>query len=176
MQLVSLLIIICLYMTMSTLSDLVALHSSMRFTSVSAVKCKISPNWSLPRCPLVISPNQFTTNGISSLATEAVICILLLLMISFEHSCKLSGTTNISKATGLALVLEKRNYSFVLPNARSNELGTPKSSTLLWPNFQDRKSFALVRLTWLVTRCSAPKSKNPMFLSILKASHTGRTR
>jgi hypothetical protein len=61
---------------------------------VSAIY-KISPNWSLPRCPHIILPNQCTTNGISSLATEVVICILLLSMILFGHSCRLSGTTNI---------------------------------------------------------------------------------
>jgi hypothetical protein len=61
---------------------------------VSAI-CRISPNRSLPRCPHVISLNRCTTNGISSLATEVVICILLLSMILFGHSCRLSGTTNI---------------------------------------------------------------------------------
>jgi hypothetical protein len=38
------------------------------------------------------------------------------------------------KGDRLAPVLGKRNYSFVLPNVQPNELGTPKSSTLLWPN------------------------------------------
>ena len=57
--------------------------------------CKISPNQSLPRCHHVISHNQCTINGINTLATEVVICILLLLMILFRHSCRLSGITNI---------------------------------------------------------------------------------
>jgi hypothetical protein len=61
---------------------------------ISAI-CRISPNWSLPRRPHVISPNQCTTNGISNLETEVVICILLLSMILFRHSCRLSGITNI---------------------------------------------------------------------------------
>jgi hypothetical protein len=78
--------------------------------------------------------------------------------------------------TGLASVLGKRNYNFALPNAQPNELGTPKSSTLLWPNCPEQNSSALVRLTWLARRCLAPKSKKPMFLSVLKASHTGRIR
>ena len=78
MQLVSVLIITCFYMTMSTQFDFLGLHSFLRLTSVSAVKCKILPNRSLPRCPLAISLNRFITNGINSLATEAVICILLL--------------------------------------------------------------------------------------------------
>jgi hypothetical protein len=56
---------------------------------------RISPNWSLPRCPHVILPNRCTTNGISSLATEVVICILLLSMILFGHSCRLSDIINI---------------------------------------------------------------------------------
>jgi hypothetical protein len=34
----------------------------------------------------------------------------------------------------------------------------------------------LVRLTWLARRCSAPKSGKPMFLLVLKASYTSRTR
>ena len=87
---------------------------------------KISSNWSLPRCPHVISPNQCTTNGISSLAIEVVIYILLLSMISFRYSYKLSGITNIWRATRLALALGKRNYSFALPNIQPNKLGTPK--------------------------------------------------
>jgi hypothetical protein len=77
---------------------------------------------------------------------------------------------------GLAPVLGKRNYSFTLPNAQPNELGTPKSSTLLWPNCPERNSSALGRLTWLAKRWSAPKREKPMFLSVLKASHTGRIR
>jgi hypothetical protein len=80
------------------------------------------------------------------------------------------------KGHRLAPVLGKRNYSFVLSNAQPNELGTPKSSTLLWPNCQERNSSALVRLTWLAKRYSAPKNEKPMFLSVLKASHTGRIR
>jgi hypothetical protein len=78
--------------------------------------------------------------------------------------------------TGLAPVLGKRNYSFALPNAQLNELETPKSSTLLWPNYQERNSSALVPLTWLARKCSAPKSEKPMFFSTLKASHTGQIR
>jgi hypothetical protein len=61
---------------------------------VSAIY-RISPNRSLPRCLHVISPNRCTTNGISSLETEVVICILLLSMIIFGHSCRLFGITNI---------------------------------------------------------------------------------
>jgi hypothetical protein len=61
---------------------------------VSAI-CRISPNRSLQRCSHVISSNRCTTNGISSLVTEVVICILLLSMILFGHSCRLSGITNI---------------------------------------------------------------------------------
>jgi hypothetical protein len=80
------------------------------------------------------------------------------------------------KGDWLVPVLGKRNYSFTLPNAQPNELGTPKSSTLLWPNYQERNTSALVRLTWLARRCSAPRSKKPMFLSVLKASHTGWIR
>ena len=57
--------------------------------------CRISPNRSLPRCPHIILLNRCTTNGISSLTTEVVICIFLQSMISFEHSCRLSGITNI---------------------------------------------------------------------------------
>jgi hypothetical protein len=44
---------------------------------------------------LVISPNRYTTNGIISLATKVVICTLLLSMILFGHSYRLSGITNI---------------------------------------------------------------------------------
>jgi hypothetical protein len=88
--------------------------------------CRISSNWSLPKCPHVILPNQCTTNGISNVATEVVICILLLSMISFRHSCRLSGITNIWRATRLAPVLGKRNCSFALPNVQPNKLGTQK--------------------------------------------------
>jgi hypothetical protein len=68
------------------------LHLILIYVSVI---CKISPNRSLPRCPYIISPSRCTTNGISSLATEVVICILLLSMILFGHSCKLFVITNI---------------------------------------------------------------------------------
>jgi hypothetical protein len=61
---------------------------------VSAIY-RISPNQSLQRCPYVILSNRCTTNGISNLATEVVIYILLLSMILFGHSCRLSSTTNI---------------------------------------------------------------------------------
>ena len=92
-----------------------------------SVICRISSNWSLSRCPHGILPNRCTTNRISNLATEVVICILLLSMTLFGHSYRLSGITNIWRISGLASVLGKRNYSFALPNVQPNELGTPKS-------------------------------------------------
>ena len=88
--------IVCLfaYDLFVLLGGLWRLTLQLIFISASAM-CRISQNRSLLRCPHVISLNPCTTNGINSLATKVVICILLLSMISFGHSCKLSGITNI---------------------------------------------------------------------------------
>jgi hypothetical protein len=54
--------------------------------------------------------------------------------------------------------------------------GDPKVLNVAMAKLPGADSSALGRLTWLAKRCSAPKREKPMFLSVLKASHTGRIR
>jgi hypothetical protein len=54
--------------------------------------------------------------------------------------------------------------------------GDPKVLNVAIAKLPGAELFCTRALTWLARRCSAPKSKKPMFLSVLKASHTGRIR
>ena len=118
--------------------------------------CRISPNRSLPRCPYVILLNWCTTNGINSLTTEVVICILLQWMILFGHSCRLASISIIWRAIGQALGPRTEELQLRTALCTAKWIKEPKVLNVAMAKLP---GVELVSLTWLARRYSGSQRK-----------------